>query len=259
MNIICAAPGFVKCFFLDNPFHVRYDYSMITNNHWVKETLAGRDIALLGFADLSEIDVDARRGFRYGISLAMALTVLPSTSEEPTAAYYDEYRRVSAALRETTRFLTGQIQVRGYNALSLWQLDRQDRDFRTPLPFKTLATRAGLGWIGKSAALITKECGNAIRLSGVLTDMPLETGTPINASLCGDCMECVKHCPGRAIKGNLWDLQSDRDDLLDAHACKRAVVERGKALGKTEGTCGICIAVCPWTKKYFMGKETYHA
>jgi len=248
MNIICDAPGFVKCFFLDNPVFVRYDYTMDIHNRWVEETLAGRDIALLGFADLSEIDVDARRGFRYGISIAMALTVLPSTSEEPTAAYYDEYRRVSAALREATHFLTEQIQARGYDALSLWLLDRQDGDFRTPLPFKTLATRAGLGWIGKSAALITKEYGSAIRLSGVLTAMPFETGEPINASLCGSCNECVKHCPGQAIQGSLWSLHTDRDDLLDARACKRAVIERGKALGKTEGACGICIAVCPWTR-----------
>ncbi|MDR2686593.1 MAG: 4Fe-4S binding protein [Oscillospiraceae bacterium] len=224
---------------------------MTTHNHWVEETLAGRDIALLGFADLSEIDADARRKFRYGVSIAMALAVLPSTSEEPSAAYFEEYRRVSAQLKEASAFLTEQIQARGYNALSLWLLDRQDAEFRTPLPFKTLATRAGLGWIGKSAALVTKEYGNAVRLGGVLTDMPLRTGTPINASLCGDCMECVKHCPGRAIRGNLWDLRTDRDSLLDAHACKRAVVERGKALGRTEGACGICIAVCPWTKSYF--------
>ena len=250
MNIICDKTGFVKCFFeLDNPASVRYDYSMMTHNHWVKETLAGRDIALLGFADLSEIDLDARRGFPYGVSIAMALTVLPSTSEEASIAYYDEYRRVSAQLKEASAFLTEQIQERGYNALSLWRLDLQDGEFRTPLPFKTLATRAGLGWIGKSAALITKEYGNAIRLGGVLTDMPLEAGTPVNESLCGSCDECVKHCPGQAIQGNLWDVRTDRDSLLDAHACKRAVIERGKALGKTEGTCGICIAVCPWTRR----------
>jgi len=221
---------------------------MTTHNHWVEETLAGRDIALLGFADLSEIDVDARRGFPYGVCFAMALTVLPSMSEEASIAYYDEYRRVSAQLKEASAFLTEQIQLRGYNALSLWRLDLQDENFRTPLPFKTLATRAGLGWIGKSAALITKEYGNAIRLGGVLTDMPLETGTPVNESLCGSCDACVKHCPGRAIQGNLWDIRTDRDDLLDAQACKRAVIERGRALGKAEGTCGICIAVCPWTR-----------
>ena len=224
---------------------------MTTHNLWVEETLAGRSIALLGFADLTEIDADARRGFHYGVCIAMALTVLPSTTEEASAAYFDEYKRVSAALREASAFLAEQIQARGYNALSLWHLYRQDEDFRTPLPFKTLATRAGLGWIGKSAALITKEYGNAIRLSGILTDMPLQTGTPVNTSLCGDCEACVKYCPGRAITGNPWALYADRDSLLDTRACKQAVIERGRALGKTEGTCGICIAVCPWTKKHF--------
>ncbi|MCL2494063.1 MAG: 4Fe-4S binding protein [Oscillospiraceae bacterium] len=227
----------------------------MTYNTWVRETLAAHDIALIGFADLSEIDEDARRGVRYGVSVAMELTVLPSTSEEASLAYYDEYRRVSAALREASAFLAEQIQARGYSARSLWLLDKQDEDFRTPLPFKTLATRAGLGWIGKSAALVTRVYGSAVRLGGVLTDMPFETGAPINESLCGDCMECVRHCPGNAIKGNHWSLHTDRDVLLDAHACKRAVVERGKALGKTEGACGICIAVCPFTKKYFSGRQ----
>ena len=223
----------------------------MTHNHWVEEILADKNIALIGFADLSEIDIDARRSFRYGISIAMALSVLPGTSEEPSIAYFNEYRRVSARLKEASRFLTEQIQARGYNALSLWLLDRQDENFCTPLPFKTLATRAGLGWIGKSAALVTKEYGSAIRLGGVLTDMPFETGTPVNASLCGKCMECVKHCPGQAIQGNLWDVHADRDSLLDARACKDAVIERGKIFGKTDGTCGICIAVCPWSRRYF--------
>jgi len=221
---------------------------MNTHNHWIEQTLAGRGIALTGFADLGEIDIEARRGFPYGVCLAMVLDTLPSTAEEPSIEYYNEYRRVSAALREISSFLAEQIRAHGYGALSLWLLDRQDGDFRTPLPFKTLATRAGLGWIGRSAALVTKEYGSAVRLGGVLTDMPLETGNPINASLCGDCMECVKHCPGKAVRGSLWDVYTDRNSLLDAHACKRAVIERGKAIGKTEGTCGVCIAVCPWTK-----------
>ena len=229
---------------------------MFTYNHWVEETLAGRNIALIGFADLSEIDIETRRGFPYGVCIAMALATLPSTAQEATAAYYGEYKRVSAALRETSALLAEKIKERGFGALSLFGLYRQDGEFRTPLPFKTLATRAGLGWIGKSAALITKEYGSAIRLGGVLTDMPFETGAPVNTSFCGDCMACVRRCPGQAIQGSLWSLHAGRDSLLDAHACKRAVIERGKALGETEGTCGICIAVCPFTKKYFAGRQS---
>ena len=222
---------------------------MIENNKWVEKTLGDKRIALIGYADLSEIDADVRRGFQYGISIAIALSVFPSTTDKPSIEYYDEYRKVSKELGEASRFLADKIIERGFNAYSLAG-ERQNEDFRTPLPFKTLATRAGLGWIGKSAALITKEYGNAIRLNGVLTDMPLATGTPINSSLCGYCMECVNNCPGKAITGNLWDITADREHLLNAVVCKRTVVERGRIFDVTEGTCGICISVCPWTKKY---------
>lgn len=123
------------------------------------------------------------------------------------------------------------------------------------MPFKTLATRAGLGWIGKSAALITKEYGNAIRLNGVLTDLPIKVGTPVNESFCGECDKCVKHCPGHAITGNTWRLHIDRDILLDAVSCKKTVIERGKVFNVADGTCGICISVCPWTKRYRLELE----
>ena len=222
---------------------------MKANNEFIEEILAGTDIALIGFADLSEIDVSSRHGFPYGICIATALRVFPSTTSEPSREYYEEYRRVSRVLRKTSIFLADKIMERGFMAHSMAS-EKQNEDFRTSLPFKTLATRAGLGWIGKSATLITKEYGNAIRLNGVLTDMPLMTTTPINSSLCGMCDECVKHCPGKAITGNMWNLHADREDLLHARDCKRTVVERGRRFDVTEGSCGICIAVCPWTKQY---------
>ncbi|MCL2775757.1 MAG: hypothetical protein FWD71_20785, partial [Oscillospiraceae bacterium] len=210
--------------------------------------LADKDTALIGFADLSEIDINLRRGFKYSICIAMALNVLPSTTSEPSVEYYNEYRKISKKLNETSRYLTDKIKERGFNAVPAGQT--QDENFRTPLPFKTLATRAGLGWIGKSAALITKEYGGAIRLNGVLTDMPLITGTPVNSSFCGDCTECVNRCPGKAIAGKSWNPGTDRDSLLNARECKNTVIERGKIFDVTEGTCGVCITVCPWTKKY---------
>ena len=222
---------------------------MTENNYWIEEILKDKNIALTGFADLSAIDSGVRYGFQYGISIAIALKVIPSTASEPSKEYYDEYRRVSRELRDTSNFLADAIKDRGYDAYSLAG-ERQNENFRTQLPFKTLATRAGLGWIGKSAALITKQFGNAVRLNGILTDMPLKTGTPVDSSFCGECDECVRHCPGKAIMGNLWSVHTDRDELLNALECKRAVIERGKIFDVTEGTCGICIAVCPWTRKY---------
>ena len=225
---------------------------MTNNNKWIEEILMNKNVALFGFADLSEIDTDLRYGYKYGISIAIALKVFPSITVQPSINYYNEYKKVSAELKEVSNFLADVINERGFKAYSLTG-ERQNNEFRTKLPFKTLATRAGLGWIGKSAALVTKTYGNAIRLNGVLTDMPFETGIPINSSFCGNCEECVINCPGKAITGNLWNLHTDRDELLNAYECKRTVIERGKIWNVTEGSCGICLAVCPYTKKYMDG------
>lgn len=73
-----------------------------------------------------------------------------------------------------------------------------------PVQHKTLATRAGLGRIGKSVLLVTKEYGPAVRLGSVLTDADLRTGTPTDTSRCGNCRQCVDRCPARVVVGNNW-------------------------------------------------------
>jgi len=222
---------------------------MIDNNKWVEEQLVNKDIALIGFADLSEINENLRYGYKYGVSIAIALKIFPSITDEPSIEYYNEFKRVNVEVKETANFLANSINGFGYNAYSLAG-EKQNDEFRTQLPYKTLATRAGIGWIGKSGTLVTKQYGNAIRLNGILTNMPLKTGMPINSSFCGNCEECVTNCPGKAISGNLWSLHVERDELLNAYECKKAVIKRGKIWDVTEGSCGICIATCPYTKKY---------
>ena len=86
------------------------------NNHWVEEILKDRSITLTGFADLSEIDTETRFGYRYGVCIALALQVFPSTTCEPAKEQYDEYIAVSARLRETSDFLAEKIKERGFNA-----------------------------------------------------------------------------------------------------------------------------------------------
>lgn len=219
-------------------------------NDWITALLHNEELSLLGFADLKELPFENRQGLPYGICFAIALRTFPST-DIPTAAYYHEYRQINSKLKEISFFLEAKIQEKGFRAYSLAR-NRQNEDFRTALPFKTLATRSGLGWIGKSCTLITKQYGNAVRLNGVLTDMPLQTAEPVNSSLCGACRKCVESCPAQAITGNEWTLGTDRNDLVDPFACKNMVIERGKTLGITVGSCGICIAVCPYTQKFMQ-------
>jgi hypothetical protein len=62
----------------------------------------------------------------------------------------------------------------------------------TPLPHKTVATRAGLGWIGHCALLVTPAFGPALRISSVLTNAPRYHAVPIVRSRCGTCRRCVE-------------------------------------------------------------------
>lgn len=68
------------------------------------------------------------------------------------------------------------------------------------LPHKTVATRGGLGWIGKNCLLVTPQYGSAIRISSLLTNAPLKYDEPVNQSYCGTCNQCVKNCPAQALK-----------------------------------------------------------
>jgi epoxyqueuosine reductase QueG len=150
----------------------------------------------------------------------------------------------------------------GYKAVALKptieKIDLTSLD--APLPHKTIATKAALGWIGKSALLITKRYGAAIRLATVLTDAGLDVAAPIEQSMCGNCHDCVDHCPAKAIKGNNWQLRCSRDSIYDAFACCETAIKLSKKVGiqSTIGRvaiCGICINVCPWTQKYISPEQ----
>jgi len=126
-----------------------------------------------------------------------------------------------------------------------------DDDWRTVLPYKTVATLAGIGWIGKCAMLVTKEVGSALRMTVVLTNAPLEYGTPITKSLCPpNCTACMNACPAKAPLGGLWEVGVDRDTFFNAHACRTAARARAKEmLGINETLCGLCISSCPFTMR----------
>jgi epoxyqueuosine reductase len=124
--------------------------------------------------------------------------------------------------------------------------DLDVRNLRAAFQHKTAAARAGLGWVGKSALFISYEHGPRVRLVTVFTDMPLEVAAPVTVSECGDCIVCVRACPGGAVQGKEWWPERPREDLFDAHAC---FVEASRQLSERVGVnypvCGICIAVCP--------------
>ena len=220
----------------------------------VKTALLDKGASLVGFADLIEIPAKDRHSMRFAVSIAVKLdvSIIASIRNGPTPEYYSEYKRANALLSDLGKLTSSMIKDLGYRVIPKKPtgVGIDPKTDSTALPHKTVATKAGLGWIGKCALLVTKEYGSAIRLTTVLTDAELETATPTGHSLCGDCMICVSLCPGKAPSGKNWNSNLPRDSFFNAFACRRAARETAMKIGIDDTVCGICISVCPWTLKY---------
>lgn len=209
---------------------------------------------LVGFADVSCLPVEVTDGLTRAVSVAVTLdpAVIDGIREGPTAEYLAEYERTNALLDGMTERIADFLKEAGHRAQAFRataeQIDRTT--LATRLQHKTPATRAGLGWIGKSGLLITREYGAAVRLGTVLTNAPFETNRLAQAPNCGDCRQCAERCPARAVKGESWTPGMERERIVDAMSClitAKAITQR---LGLKAIICGMCINACPWTQRY---------
>ena len=143
------------------------------------------------------------------------------------------------------------LREKGYSAYSQSETNIETTGYynketrTTPLPHKTIAGLAGLGWIGKHNLLVTREYGSAVSMCLVLTDAPLDTVSqdPLPCQ-CGKCRICQDACPVDAIKGRTWSPESSRDDLVDVYSCT---------------TCLMCMVLCPWTQQYMRSGKNPHS
>jgi epoxyqueuosine reductase QueG len=229
---------------------------MITLNSEIETKLIKAGACLVGFADIGDLPADITDSMKSAISIAASLdaSIINEIGNGPTKPYYQEYNRVNEFLADLSKLAVEYLEGRGNKAVAIKPtVEGKELDYKsltTPLPHKTIATRAGLGWIGKSALLITKEYGPAVRLATVLTDAELKTGEAVNDSRCGDCKKCVESCPARAISGRNWELGLEREAIYDAFACRDTTRRLSSKIGIPSTICGVCINVCPWARKY---------
>ena len=218
------------------------------------EILIREGASLVGFADLRGLPADWRRGMDYGVSIAVTLDpqIINTISGGPNHPYHQEYKRANTLLANLSRRTADFLDEQGFRAVPKAPTGENfDKvTLSTELPHKTVATRAGLGWIGKSALLINKQLGASFRLSSVLTDAVFETADPVNSSFCANCDLCVQACPAQAILNLNWEAGMARDSYYNAALCYQAGKGYSAALQIDSTICGICIAACPWTKKF---------
>ena len=229
---------------------------MIMLNSEIKTKLIKAGASLVGFADISNLPADVTGSMTSAISIAVALdaSIVDEIDKGPTKRYYQEYKRVNEFLAHLSETTVEYLKGRGNRAVAIKPaVEGEDLDYKTlttSLPHKTIATRAGLGWIGKSALLITEKYGAAVRLATVLTDAEFNVGIPVDKSRCGDCKKCVESCPAKAVSGRNWELGLEREAIYDAFACYDTARKLSKKISLPSAICGICINVCPWTQKY---------
>jgi epoxyqueuosine reductase len=221
----------------------------------IASLLPNRTDYIIGYADLGNL-LNPVFAYRYAVVIGKKLDddIIDSIENGPTPRYLELYHQSNQELNALAASVGLSMDARRIkntpiNA-TIGEDELDERFFETlrlKYSHKMGATRAGMGWIGKTDLLISAAFGPRLRMSSVLTEQPFETlGTPINESKCGDCDICVKRCPAQAANGKSWNISVDREAFYDAFKCMAKCRELTLAnTGKPETVCGICVSVCP--------------
>lgn len=223
----------------------------------IEKHLVPAEEYIYGFADLNGLTGPAYNRYPYGISIGRRLDsyIVNGVLSGPTLEYYQHYRQINTELSSLASLIVEDLIKAGADSITIGptvtteQLDTvYAENLRTEISHKMVATRAGLGWIGKSDLFISRAFGPRLRLVTILTTTPLQPEfKPIDESRCGNCRICMDRCPAGAISGKAWNVSIDRDEFFDAFKCREKCKEYGeKYLKMNVRVCGICVAVCPY-------------
>jgi epoxyqueuosine reductase QueG len=184
------------------------------------------------------LPMDQTEGLDYGIAIGarVSASVLKGCIIGPTRHYLHHYRMVNWLLDNATLKISIAIQNQGYNTLPIPASQIVDWEKQTAhLSHKMIAIRAGIGWIGRNNLLVHPEYGSKIRIATILTDMPLDTDSPVEYD-CGECKKCIEICPVKAIKDSHKDWNKT--------ACLEKLKYFAKAHNVGQYICGLCVKVC---------------
>jgi len=115
-----------------------------------------------------------------------------------------------------------------------------------------MAIDAGLGELGRSGLLISREFGPRVRIAKVLTDLPLVPDEPIEfgvTEFCAKCKKCAEFCPGQAIIHG--ERTTEVHNISNAGGQLKWPINAEKCLAfwvRNQGSCTNCVRVCPFNK-----------
>ena len=222
----------------------------------IKAILSDEDEYILGFADLQNLLNDKFKGYDFCIVIGKRLDdrIMDSIADGPNMDYFHHYHETNQKLTEISEKILKELKRENISCILIKptlrdeELDKNHlKTLTSDFSHKMAATRAGLGWIGKTDLFVSERFGPRVRLVSILVNHPLECSkTPVTQSRCGNCNLCVEECPASAGNGKLWNVGVKREEFFDAFACRKICRELSrKLLNKEISLCGRCMSVCP--------------
>jgi len=208
--------------------YINKETNMELNEFWERHIKdSGADFVY--FIDASTLPADAIDGYTCAVLFGKALS--REYISKLRAGQKPKRQEVHSTERKMDTLavkLAGQLEAEGYKSAAKFKFAR--------LPHKTVALRAGLGFIGKNNLLVNDQYGCALMLGKVLTTAPFVTMNNMpKEPQCGDCSVCVEVCPTKALRGKSWSVTTSRDEIIDRKLCT---------------LCLKCMICCPYTEEY---------
>ena len=216
------------------------DFSRYTR--WLEEDPVGtmkylsREDALAKRADPHLLLPDARSIIVLAVPMGLCFT-----DGEYSVASYARY----ADYHETIPPMAEQLIT------FIKELTGTDFSFRicvdsSPILERSLAVRAGLGWIGKSSMFIAPGHGSALFLCEILLSLEFPPDEPYTRDGCGSCRRCADTCPNGCIDPETRTIRADHCAAYLTIEHKGDFSEEQAALiGTHLFGCDECLRACP--------------
>ncbi len=114
-----------------------------------------------------------------------------------------------------------------------------------PLSDRSVAAKAGIGYIGKNGSLVSHCCGSGVFLGYILTDMELNETSSKDID-CGSCNKCICACPTNALSERGFEL----DRCISYITQKKGLLSEKEMelIGINIYGCDNCHRLCAKTK-----------
>lgn len=160
---------------------------------------------------------------------------IPPSTDDPVSAIEvgEVYNQVDRAAGKLANWIRGQG----------WYAENQGGPSSGKMTMIPAALECGFGELGKHGSIINRQLGSMLRLSVVRTDLPLlpDSRDIFGADdFCLQCQVCSNACPVDAIGPEKQMVRGEQKWYVDFDMCVPYFNENY--------ACGICIAVCPWSR-----------